>query len=803
MSCLSFAVGRDTVQELVALLFFDQIIKYRHDGLHEEAHRLGVDDALTVLEGCFDQGCTGLEDLDPLAGVGDAVDFHRAQRFQQALDLGIEFGEVLVVEIATLLGATALALGDDYLLLDDAFDLTNIEDRLEYRDCFLVVGAIGALEQASVGTISLLQGQQRVQRRQPKRREFNFHTVALFVLNHLKSTKAREGSRQFSSKVQHFTLGAEPTNFNRTLLPGPACHQAPSVFDELYTTIRNRYGDGNASQGMADWISSNTTLNNQPFKYEHYWFQKAIADDMHPDMSVKKCSQVGLTEVQIRKFLAVLARNNGKAGIFSLPNEKMFTRIYNGRLKPIIDSDAIFNPDVGIKPVRSRDMVQIRNSFGYLTACTEGDATSISADFLMHDEVDLSPQEILALYQSRLQNSDMKITQKFSTPTFTGFGIDRAYAVTDQREYMIKCSCCNHWQTPRFEPKFVHIEDYRFDVQRFEDLAPEQINLLDLDSSYVRCESCSRRLDLGDWANREWVATFPGRTLFRGYQVRPFSTSRLPPQYIFRQLSKYQEDGFIRGFHNTVLGEPYSDEGAQIQRSDIEMCMKDPKIPTMSSGTACFLGIDVGFTCHITVSFDDDAGIPHFVLFDTVPILQLEQRIAELRKMYNIVQGVIDRFPYTTIADTLRETTGSLIMPAQYRGNAAVVAQKDELGMITHYSVNNTQLFERIHSAITNHKMVIEGYTSQKETVIAHLTDMKRDINRDTSEIFWQKNSGHDHYLHSMAFNMLGRRVCEHMFHAGGNSQQFSMAFGSMDWMGKVSDLTPDKGAKRVSRLGA
>ena len=173
-----------------------------------------------------------------------------------------------------------------------------------------------------------------------------------------------------------------------------------------------------------------------------------------------------------------------------------------------------------------------------------------------------------------------------------------------------------------------------------------------------------------------------------------------------------------------------------------------------------------------------------------------------MRKIYNIVQGVIDRFPYTTIADTLRETTSSLIMPAQYRGNAALSSQKNELGIITHYSVNNNNLFERMHSAISNHKMVISGYTNHRETLLAHLSDMKRNYDKDIGEILWQKNTGNDHFFHSMAFNLLGRRICEHLFQSGGNGQHFSSAVGIVDWADTGSSLMPDKGAKRLSRLG-
>ena len=164
-----------------------------------------------------------------------------------------------------------------------------------------------------------------------------------------------------------------------------------------------RFGDSNASMSMGDWICANTTIKKRPFSFADYSFQKAIADDMHSNLSVKKCSQIGLTEVQIRKYLAILTRSTYINGIFSMPNEKMFTKTYNGRIKPILEADDVFNPPSATKPTRSKDQIQIRDSFGYITACTEGDATSISADFLFHDELDLSPQEIIALYQSRLQ----------------------------------------------------------------------------------------------------------------------------------------------------------------------------------------------------------------------------------------------------------------------------------------------------------------------------------------------------------------------------------------------------------------
>jgi len=585
------------------------------------------------------------------------------------------------------------------------------------------------------------------------------------------------------------------------------------MFDELYQAVKMRFGDVNASQSMGDWITANTTIKKRPFSYDGYGFQYEIANDMHRNLSVKKCSQIGLTEVQIRKFLAILTRSTAIAGIFSMPNEKMFTKTYNGRIKPILEADAVFNPPSAMKPTRSKDQVQIRDSFGYITACTEGDATSLSADFLFHDELDLSPQEIIALYQSRLQGSDMQITQSFSTPTFAGFGIDKNYQLTDQREYFAKCPGCNRWHIPLFKPAFIHLKKLPFDIENFTDLTAQQIAMLDLEDCYVKCPDCEHRLELGNDDLREWVALRPSVLNFRGYQVRPFSTPRIKPSYIFGQLAQYQDKSFTRGFYNTVLGEEYTAADARLQEADIKACMAKgtASIPNISADTPCFMGIDVGLTCYITISYDDDDGKPHFVYFDTVPASSLQRRVEELCKIYNIVQGAIDRFPYTTEADAMRDSTSGLIIPVQYRGLQALApVMESDTKILNHYSANNTLALDRVQSLISHRIMTISGYQGQAATVTKHLMSMVRDDKPSDSDNVlgeWKKTDGNDHFMHSIAFNLLARRIGEHMFATqistvATTSSFLGASFGGTQGMLNFNGTGKTTGLSRISRLG-
>lgn len=571
------------------------------------------------------------------------------------------------------------------------------------------------------------------------------------------------------------------------------------MFAELLETCKDRYGSSDATVDLATWICENTTINKRPFSFKHYEFQRAIAADEHKNLYVEKCSQIGLSEIQIRKFFAILRRNSSISGIFTLPTDRMLKRIFNGRMKPILDSDAIFNPPMGIKPIRNIDMTQIFDSFGYQTGCGEDAATSISADFLFHDEIDLSPMDMIGLFQSRLQNSDMKMTQSFSTPTFLDYGINRGYQLTDQREYFVKCQSCNHHQIPIFDFHFLKIPNFTLEVEKITDLTSGHISNMNLDDIMVVCEKCQRPLDLTNPDTREWVAAYPGRTAARGYKVRPFSTSRIAPGYIFSSLMKYQQQDFIRGFYNTVLGEPFTESSAQIQRKEIEDCMAaNGTPPDLSKDKPVFLGLDMGQICHLTLHTLDEDDNPVFILFEQIPVFQLYERLNDLRKIYGIVQGCADRYPYTPTVDALRDDTGGQMMPVAYGGRGYIAPHRDELGNIDYYNANRTAALDRVRSVITNNQVVLAGYGAYRETVITHLRDMVRD-EQPEKEPEWKKLNGNDHFFHSMALSLLARRVCEHVYMNDTKSLMSTVVVSGLRTPTSVQDLP---GAAKMSKLG-
>lgn len=533
---------------------------------------------------------------------------------------------------------------------------------------------------------------------------------------------------------------------------------------ELYRRAQSKFSVDSQDMTLGEWMCRNTHMRGRPFTFDRYPFQKQIADDLHGNMDVIKPSQIGLTECQIRKSLGFITRNQGTTLIFTFPKEQMFKKQSTTRIKPLVDEEAVFNLETrsGDKPTRSMGLYQIGSSFMHVTGATEGDATSISADVVMNDEVDLTDQNMLALFNSRLQNSDHKINQRFSTPTFSNYGIDKGFQGSDQHQYLCRCSACNHWNWPQFSRSHVEIPGLSDDVADFTEIDTAMIDegLIDLVNAYVKCEKCHAPLDLGNTELREWVPKYPSRTHHRGYQVHPFSTDRLGVDYIITQMLKYSQRGYMRGWYNTVLGQAFTDGNSRLSTSDIEqMFTGQPSVPSADIIAPTWIGIDMGQTCHVIVAQGEDVESLHAIRFEEVPVQRIEAYVEELLATYNVIGGACDRHPYTPTADAIWALSQGRIVPVEYRGQKAINLVKDQLTeQVTHVQANRTLLIDDFVRVVRQKRFRASGYGTQRAIIIEHLRDMVRDENPE-EEAKWVKLTGNDHFFHAGAFLLAGVKI--------------------------------------------
>lgn len=525
--------------------------------------------------------------------------------------------------------------------------------------------------------------------------------------------------------------------------------------NQFLERLKNRIINSRTNETVAEWVCNNTTFGNgKHFSLYRHRFQEAILNDTHPNLCVKKLSQMGITEISIRKALWFLSNNPGTNVLYTFPNIDMRRRNAQTRFKPIFDRD--FPSQMGDGQVRNSEVMQLGSSFMFVSANVEGDATSTPVDFIINDEYDLSDQEFLALVNSRIQHSNFKIKQAFSTPTWSNYAVSLEYSTSDQREYFVACPHCNHWQIPMYNLDNVFIPNLPDSVVDLRtDIDPTLAVSLDLDNAYVKCSKCGKRLNLGDDAKREWVARYPDRLHSRGYWIRPFSSDILSIKYLVTTMADFIKKDSVRRGVNTILGEEYEDKNSRLEIKDIMECMVDARIPDIDKSKPCFVGIDVGIQCFLTISTND----ADVVLFENIPFDNLLNRLRELNEKYNIVAGAIDRHPQIILSNMVRDWSENRIYPVIYSTGRDVDPHKDLTGNIDYYNINRTNALDTVKELINTHKMKFYGYGNLKSTIVEHLRDMYRDDGVDGKEPRWVKMTGNDHGFHSLGYSFVARKI--------------------------------------------
>lgn len=532
---------------------------------------------------------------------------------------------------------------------------------------------------------------------------------------------------------------------------------ANQYLNELQTLFVNRFGNESGDMLPSEWLCKNTMLKGKRFSFDDYHFQRDLVDDDHINTTTIKPSQVGVSETYQRCALMFLARNRNTKGIYAYPGDDMRKKNVQTRVMPLVNTEPCFNkPLVGPdKPVRSIQLLQINQSFLYMTGSKEEDATSTDADFVYLDEYDLHDMDIAGLFSSRLLNSKHKIQKYFSTPTFTQYGVHKLYENSDQMEYLIKCDACNHWQFPLFEPQFIHIPNLPGDFNSLLELDQPTVEHfgIDLEESYVCCERCRSPLDLGRENNRAWVAKYPSRRYHRGRRVNPFSVATRPVRDIVLELMSYKKKGdSLRRFKNTILGEAEDSSTARISEAAIRACITGmAQMPPINKIKPTWVGIDMGHTCTITIGQGYAVSEIDVVLVENVPLGRVVERSIEICKTYNVIGGLSDRHPESQTAADIRDATNGKILPCEYRGEKEINIVKDPLDKILYLQGNRTILLDKVAKAVRSQSIRFSGYGLLENDIVTHLRNMVRD-EQPEQPATWRKLDPMDHIFHSTGF---------------------------------------------------
>jgi hypothetical protein len=512
---------------------------------------------------------------------------------------------------------------------------------------------------------------------------------------------------------------------------------------------------------LPEWISKHTKLNSSAYSFVDHEYQERILRDDSAEVIIKKCSQVGISELSVRMSLALANIIPGYTIIYTLPTAKFAGTFMRTRIDPVVQSSPYLNAAVHTS-TDNADVKRFGDSYIYVKGAQSSNAPiSVPADHLVHDEVDFSSPEVISQYHSRLTHSKYQRKTKLSTPTLPKFGIDYEFQRSRRHFNMVKCHHCNHYFIPDYYTH-VRVPGWSGDLHTV-----TKANIFNLSylSAYVECPSCGKAPSL-QVEHREWVCENPGENFVAvGYQVSPFDAPNIiSPGYLIKASTEYKK---ITDFINFNLGLSAEDADSTLTREELLAAIYAGEV----SGTpGIVMGLDMGLLCHCIIAAISWDGMFNIIHTEIIPMQNVVARRKELARQFRVRMTVVDALPYTETVMRMQIEEENLF--AAYYTNAKTiemyhVVKRDEdeekgVAQLRQVNVNRNRAFDGLMDTVRA-KALSKKTDEHDETWIEHLQDMKRvrQYTQDNELTYvWQKSlSGDDHFHHATLYAWIAAKM--------------------------------------------
>ena len=518
--------------------------------------------------------------------------------------------------------------------------------------------------------------------------------------------------------------------------------------DRLKSSTLNKF----TLASLPEWITTNTSINGELYSFHDHEYQIEISSDASREIIIRKCSQVGISELSARIALALCAITRGYTVAYTLPTAGFASTFMKTRVDPIIQGSPYLSSMLEGE-VDNTEVKKLGESFLYLKGAQSSNAPiSVPCDHLVHDEVDFSDPEVLSQYQSRLTHSKYKRKTKLSTPTLPNRGIDYEFQRSRRKFNMVRCNHCSHYFIPDY---FLHVRVPGFtgDLREIKKTNLHKYNYVD---AYVECPKCGGKPSLQP-QHRKWVVENSGDNFIAsGIQVTPFDAPNIiTPGYLVESSTQYKR---YVDFINFGLGLPTVDSDATLTQSDVDACVRD-ELEEFSGSIV--MGVDMGNTCHFSVGRVRGDGSIRVVHVEQVPVSKVRVRYGELQAQWRPRITVMDAFPYTETVLALQATDARLYGAVYTQGKGLEThnvvdrpEDRDEAEVdLRQVNINRNRAFDAYMDFIR------EGHLSKRPCELdaewkAQHMDMRRIRAWDgqTKELVykWVKSEeGNDHFHHS------------------------------------------------------
>lgn len=501
--------------------------------------------------------------------------------------------------------------------------------------------------------------------------------------------------------------------------------------------------------------------------WDDHEYQIDIIDEESSDKCVKKCAQVGLSELSIRESLSFCAMHDYRKMAYVLPTSKFSSEFSSTRFDPAIEScdyiKSVLSKDVdntGVKKIGTSFLV-MRGTSGTTSAI------SIDLDAIITDEIDFCNQDVLGSFASRLQHSDLKITSDFSTPTVPDYGISALFDISSQGRYMVKHSKCGKWVAPTF---YNDVIIPGFDRPLTEYTKEDRFHP-GVQDAHMLCPHCRGVIawsDFVDAGRRQWVHMYSDRHK-KGYHVMPWD------------VPKYNElQDVLFSIHKYKLHSDWVNFRLGLDHSSAENSFLKEVILRNTSGQGCslksvvgagyqrvFIGADLGKTSWIVIGIGTDKGLrvvcSESVKVSDLPEQNLGKYLVQLMRQLVGVRSIVDAAPnYETALYMAANLYDKQAYGAYYGGSKTNILDiynfNDKEGIV---NIDRNGSFDDLSKAVNSGtvtfceptEFVIDKEGNKESVLVKHLCSMKKvkEMTSKGSVATW-KNTGPDHFSHALNY---------------------------------------------------
>lgn len=523
------------------------------------------------------------------------------------------------------------------------------------------------------------------------------------------------------------------------------------------------------------WIFENDIKNEKgdPITFHDHMYLIDIYLDQSPNLCVMKCAQCGMSTCAILKN-HFDAKNQKLDIIYTLPTDGDVNVFVSGKVNRIIQNNPCMLEDV--KDKDSIEQKQIGTSFEYFRGTwTKKAAIMITADRLVHDEIDSSKQDVVRDYQARLQHSKHKQTHILSHPSTPKNGVHISWLLSDQKEFFITCSFCTKQQYLSW-----NTED------------PAKMSIDMMRRIYV-CKRCHNELNDHDRAVGVWRARkTKEKPKWSGYHV---SLMMNPSVSAGEIIDKWNDPKQTKDFfYNKVLGLPYAGGGNTVSEDTVLHAITAAKNKYESR---LVIGVDTGIALrYVLGNVQGLVGFGEMKAYvpDEALGIRLEDSLEYFLKRFPDSIMVIDQGGDIIGSRQLREKYPGRVFLCHYQTDRKTMqlmrwGEGDESGNVV---VDRNRMIQLVADELGDSRfMLYNGTPDQWHDYALHWTHIYRVWQEDSlgvARYTWLRND-RDDWVHATVYWRVGvsrfgssgavvmpdqeREPNSYMLNAGGKSVSF------------------------------